>query len=204
LNTSELPLATPEIIRSIAIASAFTAACLSAWMWSKSIGVKGLPSCGKGSACDQVTKGRWSRWGAIPVIAFGTISYTALAAALIAAVAFPQSRHFSSQIASMDSLLALASSTWFVVLQSFVARRLRFYWSRSIFSDYMSRCLRDCEQPDHPASGRFASSTCLGLTGVDNKCSSKSENNSSVVAHRPLRTPRDNRIAGTVSLCDVV
>jgi uncharacterized membrane protein len=118
-----VPPATSEIIRSVATASALTACGLSAWIWSKSAGVKGLPGCGKDSACAAVTKGRWSRWGPISVAGLGSIVYLVLTAALATELFEAQAKVF----AFLAAMVVIASAIWFISLQLLVIRRLCVY-----------------------------------------------------------------------------
>ncbi len=127
LNIGEQLLASSEVGQSIAITTALAASFLAAWMSNKSIGVKGLPGCGTGSACDAVTKGPWSRWGSMPVAAFGSVVYLVLAVALEVVSSFPHANIVASNISGVVAIVVFGSTVWFVALQLIVVRRFCGY-----------------------------------------------------------------------------
>jgi uncharacterized membrane protein YbhN (UPF0104 family) len=85
-------------------------------MFIGSFGMKGLPGCGAGSGCDELNRGRWSKWGPIPVAGFGFATYSILfSAALLLQVRLPaESRHLVAEVFLTALLIAFGSVVWFV------------------------------------------------------------------------------------------
>jgi uncharacterized membrane protein len=112
----------PAIVASPILPCAGLAAALLLSLFLLRLSTKGgsLPGCGPDSPCDQVTKGRWSRIGPIPVSLLGSLNYLAL---LIAVVVPP--RPWPIILALV--ILTLASAAWFMLLQLAVIRRLCLY-----------------------------------------------------------------------------
>ncbi len=116
------------MLNGIAIVAA-VATAVSAWMLVGSFGMKGLPGCGAGSGCDALTRGRWSRWGAMPVSGLGFGIYAVLLAAAILARAgvSPNAKIILFDVLTTCTLLAAGSAIWFVLIQALVVRRFCVY-----------------------------------------------------------------------------
>ena len=91
--------------------------------------VKGLPGCGAGSRCDAVARGRWSRWGAVPVSGLGLAVYAILSAAALGVHLCSEGAIQSLAAATLltTSFIAVGSIVWFVALQALVIRRFCGY-----------------------------------------------------------------------------
>jgi uncharacterized membrane protein len=84
-----------------------------------------LPGCGPGSACDEVTTGRWSRVGPLPVALPGASLYLAMLAAAV--ICHPALRLSLAPRAELTlafcAILATGAAVWFTALQALVIRR---------------------------------------------------------------------------------
>jgi len=112
----------------IALLSSLTAMALSLWIWRQTSGTGGLPGCGSGSACEAVTRGRWSKVGPVSVSFLGVLLYASMAtdgAMLALALRSPKLPAFAAAAAWCVLLAAI----WFFFLQMAVVRRFCIYCS---------------------------------------------------------------------------
>ena len=110
----------------VAVLCAGMVTVLSIWMWRQSSGVRGLPGCGSGSACEAVTRGRWSRVGPIPVSLVGAVFYASLFAA-VAMLSFELRSAVLLPVVATAANVAILAAAWFFFLQLVVVRRLCLY-----------------------------------------------------------------------------
>lgn len=106
----------------LAAALAAVALALSIVLLMKSLTGGGLPGCGAGSGCDEVTRGRWARIGSVPVAFFGVLAYLTLAAAALADHA--RGTSVARNVLLTASALAVGGAAWFMLLQLVAIRRL--------------------------------------------------------------------------------
>jgi uncharacterized membrane protein len=111
------------------IGSSIVAFASSGWIFRVSLGPGGLPGCSKGSGCDAATRGRWSKWGSVPVAAFGAAVYFLMALAALAELnSTPSWYHQAATSALLIlAMMAIGAAIWFIALQVFVIRRLCLY-----------------------------------------------------------------------------
>ena len=106
----------------LAAALAAVALALSIILLVKSLTGGGLPGCGAGSGCDEVTRGRWARIGTVPVALFGVMAYLTLAASALAA--YTRGTAVARNVLLTASAVAVGGAAWFILLQVVAIRRL--------------------------------------------------------------------------------
>jgi uncharacterized membrane protein len=103
----------------VATASSGAAACLSGWMLVAGLGAKSLPGCGAGSACDEIAKSRWSKWGRLPVAGLGAGFYLLIAGLSITSSSVPWLK--DATLCSM-AFVAIGATIWFTAIQILLRR----------------------------------------------------------------------------------
>jgi uncharacterized membrane protein len=114
---------------SLVVLLAATATLSTARLLHSALSGKTLPGCGPGSACDEVTTGRWSRLGPFPATLPGTALYVVmLAAAVLVHPDLPNPLAArATAVLQFCSMMAAGAALWFTALQALVIRRFCRY-----------------------------------------------------------------------------
>jgi uncharacterized membrane protein len=102
-----------------------SAAAVSGYLLSVSLGGGNAVGCAPGSACDAVLQSRWAYVFSIPVSVFALILDAALLLTTFSAGprSTPKQRRGAWDIMVPCALLILGAALWFIALQAFVVRR---------------------------------------------------------------------------------
>lgn len=111
----------------VVLVTAAIASALSAWIAARTVGMRGLPGCGEGSACTAIVTSRWSKVGKFSVAGVGAGVYAALTALVAFAICSKGQRERVEEAVLCVSLVPASSAVWFLFLQVAVIRRYCLY-----------------------------------------------------------------------------